>query len=757
MPINVTPRQVQVKVYKLQGDSTGLDVSELLDGSNGWLTGSWTKLDYSGLKPFTGTLVLRQRIGFTESLDDRENPSRWGRGNRVLVDVAADSGVLQRYLSLRILGSEYEPIERRLTLQVGCLLALNDYREPPDDKSGVEVGVGKTRTQIINSLLAAAQCPQISSGPTDTINFPLPRFSGSYVQQAGLVAAAAGYTLWVDQSEAIQCLPLNLAPETILTTHNLKTELVAYERTQGSEKPAEVVRCIGTTKLQKAVPNPLVIVEEKYITKGRLAPMLYPGSQELTLYERTTTTTTWDEVQKLETTEVQIDRAKINSHAWIGPENRTAGVKYSAAVSLFSLTTTKRYFDADGILKRVEEQEDRPANIWYADADEGDQIVTGRKQYSEYFYTDGIIRRKVSEKSIFNLAILSGYGIGGIFTSFDLKPFLRTTETWEEIVANTPDGWRHTTVYEQNKITQQGYNPWLINTLGTGIGEITDDADEPNWVQTGGNSTRGKEAQPPATEYQPPRFEEEDQELIGEALFTPLSDAFYRERIREYRVEYATSEAMLDQRAEERGAVLFGREKGQQVTFAFSDALLNWRPYARHDVNEGSKTQAFILDGESIVLSQRRALIVSDSIWIGTVGSLIPPYRARISDTAGFGLGSVDKILNYAPSNVLVIDSAGLGLGAVETVPEAVNDLAGFGLGSLEPLPVIMSYSPTSGQTGTAVTITGQWFLGATQVDFNGAIATYTVDSNTQISTTVPSQATDGPITVTTLAGSGSL
>ena len=53
------------------------------------------------------------------------------------------------------------------------------------------------------------------------------------------------------------------------------------------------------------------------------------------------------------------------------------------------------------------------------------------------------------------------------------------------------------------------------------------------------------------------------------------------------------------------------------------------------------------------------------------------------------------------------------------------------------------------------VTITGSNFTGATAVTFNGTAATFTVNSNTKISTTVPAGATTGKISVTTAAGSG--
>jgi hypothetical protein len=60
---------------------------------------------------------------------------------------------------------------------------------------------------------------------------------------------------------------------------------------------------------------------------------------------------------------------------------------------------------------------------------------------------------------------------------------------------------------------------------------------------------------------------------------------------------------------------------------------------------------------------------------------------------------------------------------------------------------------PGSGPAGTIVTILGTNFTGATVVKFNGVIATFTVNSATKITATVPAGATTGKIIVKTPAG----
>lgn len=69
--------------------------------------------------------------------------------------------------------------------------------------------------------------------------------------------------------------------------------------------------------------------------------------------------------------------------------------------------------------------------------------------------------------------------------------------------------------------------------------------------------------------------------------------------------------------------------------------------------------------------------------------------------------------------------------------------------------PVIEGFTPASGLVGSSVTITGSNFTGATAVRFGGVDATsFTTDSATQITATVPNGAQTGPITVVSAFGS---
>ena len=74
--------------------------------------------------------------------------------------------------------------------------------------------------------------------------------------------------------------------------------------------------------------------------------------------------------------------------------------------------------------------------------------------------------------------------------------------------------------------------------------------------------------------------------------------------------------------------------------------------------------------------------------------------------------------------------------------------------GAIGPGPFVVSFSPTSGNSGVQVTFTGAHFSGVTSVRFNGVAASFSVTSDAQLRATVPSGATSGSVTITSLLGS---
>ena len=71
------------------------------------------------------------------------------------------------------------------------------------------------------------------------------------------------------------------------------------------------------------------------------------------------------------------------------------------------------------------------------------------------------------------------------------------------------------------------------------------------------------------------------------------------------------------------------------------------------------------------------------------------------------------------------------------------------------PTPVVAAFLPLSGVIGTSVGITGTGFTGASSVTFGGHAATFDVVSDLHIDAVVPTDATTGPVALTTPGGVG--
>jgi hypothetical protein len=88
----------------------------------------------------------------------------------------------------------------------------------------------------------------------------------------------------------------------------------------------------------------------------------------------------------------------------------------------------------------------------------------------------------------------------------------------------------------------------------------------------------------------------------------------------------------------------------------------------------------------------------------------------------------------------------------------AVTGLGGTGTSKTDFVvtsPFITSFTPSIGPWGTQVVMSGGNLTGATSVKFNGTTATFSVNSGTQITATVPNGAITGPISVTSSNGTG--
>ncbi len=139
----------------------------------------------------------------------------------------------------------------------------------------------------------------------------------------------------------------------------------------------------------------------------------------------------------------------------------------------------------------------------------------------------------------------------------------------------------------------------------------------------------------------------------------------------------------------------------------------------------------------------------------GAVGTVVTLTGTNLSGVTGVAFNGVSA---GAPTIVSATSiKATVPLGAT-TGPISVTNLAGTGqsAGVFKVLPKITGFTPTSGLRGDTVMITGTGFTGATAVKVGTVTvspAFFTVNSDQQITLTVPPTAVTGLLSVTTAGG----
>ena len=139
----------------------------------------------------------------------------------------------------------------------------------------------------------------------------------------------------------------------------------------------------------------------------------------------------------------------------------------------------------------------------------------------------------------------------------------------------------------------------------------------------------------------------------------------------------------------------------------------------------------------------------------GINGTVVKISGANLTGTSVVSFGGVPATSFVVDSSKGITATVGPGAsGAVSvTTPNGTGSLAGFVFNG----PIITSFTPGNGLTGTVVVITGVNFNGVTSVKFGGTPASsFIIDSSTRITATVGA-GSSGAVTVTTPNGTASL
>jgi IPT/TIG domain len=177
----------------------------------------------------------------------------------------------------------------------------------------------------------------------------------------------------------------------------------------------------------------------------------------------------------------------------------------------------------------------------------------------------------------------------------------------------------------------------------------------------------------------------------------------------------------------------------------------------------------------SIASAKLRLFCVDESADGGRLHTVSPNY----GDAASPWIESAVTWNNAPPVSGPILDQAGpatlnawvdLDVGSVVTgngsysfgLASDLTNIAGYSskegirpprLVIQQRLPAITGFTPGTSPIGAQITVTGTDLNSVTQVAFNGAPATFTIDSPTQLRATVPAGASTGPIRLTSPIG----
>jgi hypothetical protein len=653
-----------------------------LDCSNACV--SWVGADEKieptrGLISFTGTIELHRPVGF-ESLDDRRN-SRWARGQEIILTVANKAGNLlppPRGGKLYILESEYDLESRRLNLKTGDEFALKQNQQPKGDRSKICLGTSVSKTAIINNLLQAACISPLIDTVPGSLNAPS-LIEGSYLEQAGAIAASEGYFLYKDSLGQTRAKAVNTVPSIAAQTIDLVSQAAIYKRIYG-QQPAQ--RLIVSGKYTIVEPTGDTTTSYTY----ELAPAATIGAEggNIIIRERWVVDR-FDRGAKTRTIETTVKEPAVvvdpvryagnfdriytefqreiyqyeinapitgdsgSSHCEQGNQGRLLLYERRLRKTIVAAIreVVESYDGAIGGIINLTDAELETIRYRY-----GDQIEPQGGETSETTETIQITLSQGvrHERRLYRPAgaiLPQEYSAGGdipyIF-SLDLKLAELEINQWREM---RPREWHHRKTTSQSLAIAKPDVLELLRERNTNIDGklgLVNTQDELT-ISNNGN------AQPPAPETYPAAFDTREIAVRGRAILpvdAPV-DGCSREYRRDLNFEYLSGtnlgeiQAKVNRLAQIWGVIFWGQYKAAQVTTDLGDAWFGYSPLDRCDFVEPEGIASYLGDGFGMALSGNRCAIDIDGIFLGFVNSpatpavITPIYQVRIPVQLGHG------------------------------------------------------------------------------------------------------------------------
>ncbi len=651
MAINVSARIAQVLIG-------GEDWSGCLLEASNWET---TSLDQSGLIRTTAQLQLIPTRNQSGSLDDRKNLATWKVGNPIQLSISSQSGTLQPHPAgrLRLLSTQYNPEDGRLTVQAGCLITLMNFRQPTkSDEADINIESFTPRRSLVEKLLTLAgiNAYLIPNLPYP-INYPL-NIGSSYLETVGRLLYSAGYVGWIDGTETFRVKPVALTPGSTLSLQigTDKGDELWYRRLPGSEGPRENIKVNGVRPTAKPPVYPKISTITRYGTAAMISEELGTGtivaSKEIVTEEfggnvLTTKTSIYTPLGLAipEFADNYVFPSGLMHSDFKVEEKTFESGKDGKIVKI----VTDIYKVQGAVLLEYILFKEQTSGYEYATKT---GLFLAEKIISIYSY-DGKQRPTRIETTKFESigALLAGhdYDWGSTVFASSLKLAEESVESWTRERGNK---WIHTintnrtlgrvkpeaiaAYIEYVSLKNPSISPDLLNEkLRNRILALVPDLQ----VSVRETSNSGQTV-PPAPERRPAKMSYEDEQVCGHAVFAQVGGNPYKERERVYQAEYlagrvaspdedtidysttppepSCTDTQCEAIAQIEGKLLFGRHKGQDIGISLKDELFNWEPLMPVRCSEPDGTvRFFAMDDCHWFLGNNRAMCNFGAIWLG--------------------------------------------------------------------------------------------------------------------------------------------
>lgn len=633
-------------------------------------TGSDSKLDnQGGLVTFTGTLVLGCLIGF-ESIDDRIN-DRWARGNPITIKIADSSTVPRlppRGGTLFILDSFYDPNTKKLTIECGDILELLRYREPIGNASKICLGSVASRTLVCNDLLAAAGAPELHEGDSilGSLNAQTPKLlEGSYIDQLGAMAAAAGQIVYVDTAGHIRTKVIN--PKVTAPIATIAWGKVAgTERVKGERPPCKIVIKGKTTLVERNGDTTTTTTEERgTVAMAGINPKAAPSDASAPIIvKRTIKVETLVRGSKQRIVETTIfepegvvfagDKIFAGSTRLICSEFRSEIYSYEQNSPVMGTSADSRCSQGNqGRLLNVVTEIWQPRGVAlremlasYPEKAKGDRVklLLAEQHLTTYVYKLGNVVQvtlgtpenddeppaeargdgpqiTVRKWRVIGAIVPTEFGYRKIVNGSptELVEAEREVQTWREPKLRE---WEYTVSRYQSLVNvaqqtaasirkQFARSPYLIQLLTLLVST--------DFEQTVSNAGQ---AQPPGADTYPPEFVTTEKTFRAEAKLPANASTPYRQSVKYLSFDYLSSvgaapQAEAQKLADLWGRLLWGRYKSTAYKTDLADFWWDYSPLDRINVIEPEHEFAYLADGWTIALAGNRCMVGFDGLYLG--------------------------------------------------------------------------------------------------------------------------------------------